>query len=982
MISRKSSNRLSLLALVVWGFASFAQSPIKDLKSEIPRLPGLDPKSAQKAIRMLPGFRAELMAAEPLLASPVAMEWDESGRLLVAEMRGYSEHRDEGLSRIRLLSDTDGDGRFDKATVFADKLMWATGVFPWDGGAFVLDAPDIYYFKDTNGDGIADQKERVFTGLGVSNVQGLANSFRWHPEGRIHVAASSGGGDLKRVDGKGPTIALRGRDFSFDPRTLDIRAETGGAQHGMAFDDWGRKFLCHNSDHAIYAWANDKDFGRNPSFAAPGNKASIAADGPQAEVYRISQIEPWRVVRTRLRVQGHVKGPIEGGGRSAGYFTSATGIMVVRGDQMGEMAGMLVVGDVGSNLIHRKRISWDGAHPVAKRIDNEVEWAASTDTWFRPAQFANGPDGALWAIDVCREVIEHPASIPPEIKTLVDLDSGRDRGRLYRLVPEGFQPRITPNLALAKPKELIPLLGHPNAWHRETASRLLLASKEPLEEDLRRFLVLSKEPQSRYTTLGLLKARGGLGVEEILLGLADTHPRLREVAVQMARGFLNKERVRDKILELVGDEDSGVRLSVAFALGDLDPSLSTVPLGKLLATDGGDLWMQAACLSAGGVDRAGLGSALFASGKFLKDPALIPLVGSLLAEMSRNPSAIAKAGQTFANLSPEIAPAVLIDLATDLSRRNLSLEQWSDKAGPMAAQRVRGILAGARALARDPLADPSIRARSLLLLALDNPEAAKPFLEAGLSPREAPVVRAAAIRGLGRAPGAANAAILIRAWPTLPFADRASIADILLAYSARVKLLLDAVEGGTFSLAELDPVRRGQLEQLKDKGLADRAKKLLEKASGPKRSEVIENYRSALTLAGDPIRGKAVHEKICASCHRMGDKGFEIGPSLYAAANRGAESLLFNILDPNREVNPQYLAFVIVTTEGRILTGMIVAETPTSITLIKQGGEKEILNRSHVEEMRSTGKSLMPEGLEQQMDKQAVADLIAFMLKP
>ncbi len=982
MIPWIGTYRQGMLVLFLCVSGATAQSPIKDLGSEIPRLPGLDPLAAQKAIRMLPGFRAELMAAEPLLASPVAMEWDESGRLFVAEMRGYSEHREEGISRIRLLADTDGDGRFDKATVFADKLLWATGVFPWDGGVFVLDAPDIFYFKDTNKDGIADKKERVFTGLGVSNVQGLANSFRWHPEGRIHVAASSGGGDLKRVDGLGPTIALRGRDFSFDPRTLDIRTETGGAQHGMAFDDWGRKFLCHNSDHAIFAWAKDGDFGRNPSFAAPGNKASIAVDGPQAEVYRISQVEPWRVVRTRLRVQGQVKGPIEAGGRSAGYFTSATGIMVVRGDQMGDMFGMLIVGDVGSNLVHRKRISWEGAHPVAKRIDNEVEWVASTDTWFRPAQFANGPDGALWAIDVCREVIEHPASIPPEIKKLVDLDSGRDRGRLYRFIPDGFKARPTPDLAKATTKELISLLGHPNAWHRETASRLLLASKEPINEDIRQFLIASKDAQTQYSTLGLLKARGGLGSDEILLCLADPNPRLREVAVQMAREFHRREPVVGKILDLVEDEDPGVRLAVAFALGDLDPSISTKPLARLLAKDGGDAWMQAACLSAKGVDRAGLGTALLARAKELKDPALVPLVGSLLAEMSRNPGTIPKAGQAFATLPPEIAPPVLVDLATDLARQSISLEKWSEHAGPRAAQRVRGILAGAMALAKDPLAEPPVRARSLLLLALDNPGTAKPLLEAGLSPREAPIVRAAAIRGLGWAPGDINASLLIQAWPMLLFADRANISDILLAHPARVKMLLDRVEGGTFSLAEWDPLRRSQLEQLKDKGLADRAKKLLAKATGTKRDEVIRQYRPVLTLAGDAGRGKAVHEKICASCHRMGTKGVEIGPNLYAAANRGPESLLLNILDPNREVNPQYLAYVIVTTEGRIIVGMITAETPTSITLIKPGGEKEILNRALIEEMKSTGKSLMPEGLEQQMDKQAVADLLAFMLKP
>lgn len=194
--------------------------------------------------------------------------------------------------------------------------------------------------------------------------------------------------------------------------------------------------------------------------------------------------------------------------------------------------------------------------------------------------------------------------------------------------------------------------------------------------------------------------------------------------------------------------------------------------------------------------------------------------------------------------------------------------------------------------------------------------------------------------------------------------------------------MLDAAESGNFPLGELDPVRRSQLERQKDPALLERAKKLLARTSGPKRAEVIENYRPVLSLVGDAARGKAVHEKTCASCHKVADKGFEIGPSLAAAANRGAESLLLNILDPNREVNPQFLAYVIETKDGRTITGMITSETPTSISLVKQGGEKEILARSAIEEVRSTGKSLMPEGLEQQLDKQAMADLIAFLLKP
>jgi putative heme-binding domain-containing protein len=255
-------------------------------------------------------------------------------------------------------------------------------------------------------------------------------------------------------------------------------------------------------------------------------------------------------------------------------------------------------------------------------------------------------------------------------------------------------------------------------------------------------------------------------------------------------------------------------------------------------------------------------------------------------------------------------------------------------------------------------------------------------LAAALSAREAPAVRAAAIKALGRDAGNSTASIFIKAWASLPFSDRATIADMLLGNPTGVRAMLDAAESGNFPLGELDPVRRSQLERQKDPALLERAKKLLARTSGPKRAEVIENYRPALSLVGDAARGKAVHEKACASCHKVADKGYEIGPSLAAAANRGAESLLLNILDPNREVNPQFLAYVIETKEGRTLTGMITSETPTSISLVKQGGERDTLARLAIEEIRSTGKSLMPEGLEQQLDRQAMADLIAFLLKP
>ncbi len=326
-------------------------TPANNLEAELPRIPPHEPADALATFKVHEGFHLEQAAAEPLVASPVAIDFDADGRLYIAEMRDYSEQDKERLGRVRVLEDTDRDGRFDKATILAERLSWPTAIVCYDGGAFVGAAPDIVYLKDTDGDGRADVERVVFTGFERSNVQGLLNSFHWGPDNRIHGATSTSGGHVRRADMPGAKpISLNGRDFSFDARTLELRPESGGAQHGMCFDDWGRKFVCSNSDHIQMVMFEDRYVARNPSVSAPSSRMSIAADGPQAEVFRASAVEPWRIVRTRLRVAGAAEGPIEGGGRAGGYFTGATGTTIFRGDAWpAEYVGQAFVGDVGSN---------------------------------------------------------------------------------------------------------------------------------------------------------------------------------------------------------------------------------------------------------------------------------------------------------------------------------------------------------------------------------------------------------------------------------------------------------------------------------------------------------------------------------------------------------------------------------------------------------------------------------------------------------
>lgn len=773
----------------------------EDFKSQLPRIAPLDPDVALKSFKIIDGFRIELAAAEPMVADPIAMAFDAFGRLFVVEMRGYSEDPDEDLGRVRLLEDTTGDGRFDKSTVFLDGLSWPTAITCYDGGVFVAVAPDILYCRDTDGDGKADVRRRVLTGFARGNVQGLVNTFKWGLDNRIHGATSSSGAKLKHSYDPNYTLTLRGRDFSFNPRTLDIRPTSGGAQHGMSFDDWGRKFVCSNSDHLQFVMYNDRDAARNPYQAAPRSRMSIAVDGGQAPVFRISPIEPWRIVRTRLRVAGTVGGPIEGGGKPAGYFTGSTGATIYRGGAFGWDDTYAIIGDVGSNIVHRKLIEPKGVGFVGKRVDQKREFVASSDIWFRPVQFANGPDGALYIADMYREVIEHPKSLPPMIKKHLDLTSGRDRGRIWRVVPANYRRGKPIKPGKLSTIELVKLLEHRNGQLRTTASRLLFERRDHAAVEPLLKLVKTGSPQARVHALSALVGLKVLTAEAVLVSLKSDHPRVREFAVRVARREVNSSpAVRRYLYSMTNDNDVRVRYQLAFTLGEVvEPGRLDVLL-TLAKKDGNDQWMRFAVLSSLYRD-----AKEFALNEDLKKTSggreIIKRLNEQVVRMERNPR--------------PVVPAQLSVL--DFPREN--------------------------------------------------------------------------------------------------------------------------------------------------------------------RDEIVALYRKSLSMKGDAVRGKALFEKNCSTCHRLDGIGKETGPNLAAMVNRGAEAILLNVLDPNREVNPQFTTYSVETIDGDNFIGMIVSESATNIDFVLGDGTTRSILRIDVETIRGTGLSLMPEGLEKNIDRQAMADLLAYIMK-
>jgi len=878
----------------VWaGFMTLAVAQAAEPEisaDQMPRVPATEPHLAAAMLVLRPGFATELVAAEPLLASPVALDVDEQGRAYVVEMRDYSERRPEQLGRIKRLEDTDGDGRYDRATVFLAGLPWPTAVTCWRGGVFIGATPDLLYAKDTDGDGVADVREPVFTGFAGDytpfatnklNVQALLNSFHWGVDQRIHGATSMSGGAVRLVDseftrawraGQGllppgaTAVSLRGRDFSFDPRTLELRAEPGGGQHGMSFDDTGRKFVCSNSDHLQLVAFNELGATANPFHEFPAGRHSIAADGSAAEVFRRSPDEPWRVLRTRWRVTGVVEGMVEGGGRASGYFTGATGVTIYRGDAYGEeFAGDAFIADCGSNLLHRKKLrpAPDGILLVGERAADEQksEFLASTDNWFRPVQFFNAPDGCLWVVDMYRETIEHPWSLPANLKKHLDLDSGRERGRLWRIAPKGFKAdgsrfRVQADDTAA----LVRLLAHPNAWHRDTASRLLVERADPnAMRLLREAARTSPSALGRVHALRVLAALEGGEDAALVAALRDPSGAVRRHAIQLVaqrsadgQARVNTPALRDTLTALATTEPDPLnQLELTFALAQLPVAEKIAPLVHLLRSP--NARVIAAAVHAG----YGAEPQLFTA---LATPRPEPALGAL-AELA---GVLGRRGG-----------------AADLALVTGSLRAWTGKPGmnTVADAFAKGLARGGHSLAN-------------------------------LSAAEAELLRPAWQRATNR-PAPAK----------------------------------------TFSAGTLDTNRLA----------------------------VIASFLPALDLKGDAQRGAAIFRERCVTCHALRGEGTALGPDLASVAANGGDKLLVSIFDPNREVAPNFTAWTVETAEGETVTGLLVRETDSAVTLKLAGGAETAFARAQVKALRQEARSLMPEGLESGLSPSDVAGLLAWL---
>ena len=965
-------------------------APPEVAAKDLPRFPAVELAKAVETFQIKKGFRLELVAAEPLVNSPVTMAFDENSRLYVVEMIDYSERRDETphAGRIRLLEDTDGDGKFDKSTVFADNLPWPTAIICYSGGVFVGATPDIIWLKDTNGDGKADERKVVFTGFGSGatrlNVQALINSFNWGLDNRIHGATGPiGGNEVKSTaTNAGPALDLRGRDFNIDPRSMRMQAEAGGGQYGLSFDSMGRKFVCSNSDHLQMLLFDLRYASRNPAFPMPSPRLSIAADGAAAEVFRLSPDEPWRIVRTRWRISGVVPGAVEGGGRVSGYFTGATGATIYRGNAYGpEFVDNAFIGDAGGNLVHRKVLSPNGVALTAKRPAGEqnAEFLASRDTWFRPVHFQNAPDGCLYIADMYREVIEHPWSIPEAIKKHIDLNSGNNRGRIWRIVPENFQQPKPTKLGTATIPQLVGNLDSANGWTRDTAARLLYERQDRRAVvELERLLGKPLSALGRIHALYALQGLLALDPKHLLGSLADSDERVREHAVRLSETVLLGTRgtgpLAEKLLAMTTEHSPRVRYQLAFTLGEVRNPARPKALADIIRYNSDNAQMRAAVLSS----LADGGGEVFAS--LVRDVRFRAQPGS--EEFLRQLAEMIGARNSYAEAKPVLEFAAKPDPAAPVATWVRALGDGAVRAGTTLAamdklSHLKGVFATAAQTVGNEKAAESARVQAAQLLALtsfaESGGKLIPLLDAPSEP-----LKLAAIASLARYSAPEIGGELVKRWAAFSPRARTDALAALTTRPERALALLNGVESGSVKPADLSTASVKLLQTSKDKAVAALAAKIFPPA--PKPADVLKSFQSALDLRGDAARGKTIYAERCASCHRAGKDGFALGPDFVTVKTAGKEKLLSSLIAPNAEIAPQFIAFQVDTKDGESYTALIGNETPSDVTLRMASGQEITLPRTKVKGMKSSGQSLMPENLSAGLTPQAMADLLEFIV--
>ncbi|HXJ57678.1 MAG TPA: PVC-type heme-binding CxxCH protein [Verrucomicrobiae bacterium] len=977
-----------------------------------PAVSPLSPAEALRSFELEPGLQVELVAAEPLTVAPCAVAWDGQGRLFVAENRGYPTGGPEGapVGRIALLTDSDHDGILDRRTEFATGLTFPNGLMPWRGGLIVTCAPDVFYFKDTDGDGRADEKEVLLTGFATNaSTQLRVNRPLLGPDGWVYLASGLSGGRITAPKRPGaPALELRG-DLRFKPDTGEYEALDGKSQFGQSFDDFGRRFGVFNRVQVQHFVLPSHYVERNPHLTSPGvlqncpeliENPLMRGGGAAARIYPISA--------NLTTADSH-----------AGTFSAACAIHVYRGGALGEaFVGNAFTCDPTGNLVHRDQLIPVGATFAARRSAGTAEVLRSRDDWFRPVFLETGPDGALYVCDMYRKTIEHPEYLPAEIRKRTDFDAGKDRGRIWRITAKKSdatpvqadtgQADATGDLTAFSSQRLLAELNATNLWRRETAFRLFVERNDPsLTEPLHAPQRNTPFPPGIALRLHLLAFLGALSEFDVRVALASSSPGVREVGLKLAEPLLAQApSLQEAVLRSGRDANARVRFQSALALGvvvssgrDQMPTEALPTLAWVGTSEGADKWTRAAVLSSvngreqeflrtllqvgssDGPRRERSGRSSADNGRRQNsDEAL-----ALMFELGRVLAAAVPAAEQPALVRELLAAQ---EAATNRARAALTglsetrLEVVRDVLASEAT--AAGTLREWFGVARRELADGSrqvvLRQRAGQLLAVEG-EAANATLLSCLHPGEAGELVASVARVLSQPANRAGVRELLSSsrWSAYTPSMRGAVLAAVLSRPEHYGALLDAIEGGQLPASALAAGQRDQLKRAKDEAVKQRAQNLLTLPGSGDRRKAFEAAKGCLELKPVPSNGRRIFGNLCAPCHRLDQGGVAVGPDLFDIRNQPKETILLHIIIPEQEIAPNFANYICETKDGRVITGLISSETAGAVSLRQAQGVEETVLRTNMLSLKASPLSLMPQELEKGLTLQELADLLAYV---
>lgn len=947
-------------------------------------------------------FNVEVFLNEPQVMSPVEMVFDENGRIFVAEMLDYPDDPPPGKparSRIRMLEDADGDGKYERSVIFADQVLEVSGLQPWKGGLIVTSAPDILWMKDTDGDGKADVRQVLFTGFPKVNPEARVTNPRYGIDNWIYFADHGREGRITSpAHPERGSLLIRGTDFRYNP-TKDVAENSSGiAQFGLTFDEWGNEFITENTTHLRQVVLPYKYLSRAPLLEVPAVALNIYENGKvPAQIFPLTGPQEWRKQRTALRQQRYDEQGLNRTEYVGGYFSGASGGTVYTGDAWpAEYRGSVFTGEVSANLIHRDTLTPDGVVFKAARAKEGTEFLASEDQWFRPCNFANAPDGNLYFTDIYRLFIETPESIPEEIKRGMNFYEGDTLGRIYRIVAKNPRQKrnLKPTLGTVSTEELVKTLEHENGWHRMTAQRLIVERQDKTAIPfLKQLFVQTQSPLGKIHALWTLEGLSALDESLVLEAMKDANPRVREHAVRLSEEFIKSKPVQAAVLATANDADARVQFQTAFTLGQMKDARSMDVLADLAINHSDDQWFRLAVLSSVNDSAAQFFALLRKKNPDFDNKQLFAQLAALiggkhdtneLAGLLKQLPSLKDPEATLSGLSKGLKLADVKNLrvagAEPVLMKLLSSDNEALQKATWETARffeLKGLVQKALADAQNASLPEKTRLTAVRALRGGQFAAVSPVLEKLLADQNAPELQAAAIESLSAFDDPGIASNLIAEWQKFSPDIRQKALAALLSDRERMKVLLKALEDGKIERTMADPAMQAKLFDHPDKDVVARAQAFF-KSETDERKAIVASYADALKLTGDVMRGRDLFASTCAKCHIPQAGRPRVGADLSGINNKTKEELLNSILNPSETIEGRFVNYIVTTKDGRIEDGVLANETPGAVTLRNADRDVTIL-RKNIAEIRASAISLMPEGYEKTLTKQQIADIIAYL---